>query len=72
MSQVIDRIFAEVCLDERVSDGIFKLDQEEHMNALRDYFVKKGLTKEQSVHVTNQWLKASIRNAKLLTRTAYW
>lgn len=57
MSHVIDRIFAEVCLDERVSDGIFKLDEEEHMNALRDYFVKKGFSNEQAVHVTNRMVE---------------
>jgi hypothetical protein len=57
MSNIVDRVFAEVCLDERIKDGIFKLEEEEHMNALRDYFVKKGITQEAAVHVTNQMVE---------------
>ena len=57
MSNIVDRVFAEVCLDERVSDGIFRLENEEHMNALRDYFLKKGITKEAATHVTNRMVE---------------
>jgi hypothetical protein len=57
MSHVIDRIFAEVCLDERVKDGIFKLDEDEHMSALRDLFVKKGLTRENATSLTNRMVE---------------
>lgn len=57
MSQVIDRIFAEVCLDKRVSDGIFKLDVDEHMGALRDLFIKKGLTHENATSLTNRMVE---------------
>ncbi len=57
MSRIIDNVFAEVCLDERISDGVFRLEEEEHMNALRDYFVKKGITKEAAIHVTNRMVE---------------
>lgn len=57
MSNIVDRVFAEVCLDERITDGVFKMDEEEHMNALRDYFVKKGITKEAAVNVTNRMVE---------------
>lgn len=57
MSNIVDNVFAEVCLDERISDGIFRLEEEEHMNALRDYFVKKGITKDAAVEVTNRMLE---------------
>lgn len=57
MSTVFDRILAEVCLDNRVSDGIFRMDETEHMNALRDFFVKKGLAKEEAIHVTNKMVE---------------
>jgi hypothetical protein len=57
MSNIVDRVFAEVCLDERIKDGIFKLEEEEHMNALRDYFLKKGITKEAAAHVTNRMVE---------------
>jgi hypothetical protein len=57
MSSIVDNVFAEVCLDERIKDGIFKLEEEEHMNALRDYFVKKGITQEAAVTVTNRMVE---------------
>lgn len=57
MSNVLDRVFAEVCLDERIADGVFRMDETEHMNALRDYFVKKGITKEAAIAVTNRMVE---------------
>ena len=57
MSRIIDNVFAEVCLDERISDGIFRLEEENHMNALRDYFIKRGITKEDAIHVTNRMVE---------------
>lgn len=57
MSNIVDNVFAEVCLDERIKDGVFKLEEEEHMNALRDYFVKKGVATEAAIHVTNRMLE---------------
>lgn len=56
-SRIIDRVFNEVCLDPRVSDGIFQMEEEQHMNALRDYFVKKGITQEAAVEVTNRMVE---------------
>lgn len=53
-SRILDRVFNEVCLDPRVSDGIFKMDEAPHMDALRDYFIRKGITKEAAIHVTNR------------------
>lgn len=57
MSNVLDSVFAEVCLDERISDGIFRMDETEHMNALRDYFVKRGIAKEAAIHITNRMVE---------------
>jgi hypothetical protein len=33
------------------------MDEEEHMNALRDYFIKKGITQEAAIHVTNRMVE---------------
>ncbi len=60
MSQVdvIDRILSEVCLDSRIPDGIFKLDENVHVEALRELFVDKwGLTLENAVELTNAMLE---------------
>ena len=57
MSQIIDHILSSVCLDERVTDGIFRLGEESHMNALRDHLVKRGLALEDAISVTNRMLE---------------
>lgn len=57
MSNILDRVFAEVCLDERVTDGIFKMDEATHMDALRDYFLNRGITREAAIHVTNRMVE---------------
>ena len=57
MSNIVDKVFAEVCLDERIKDGIFRMEEEEHMNALRDYFVKRGITQEAAVEVSNRMVE---------------
>lgn len=36
MSNIIDRILAEVCLDERIADGIFDMSNNLHMDVLRE------------------------------------
>jgi hypothetical protein len=55
--KLLDIIFNEVCLDNRISDGIFKMDEEQHMDALRDYFVNQGLTVESAITVTNRMVE---------------
>jgi hypothetical protein len=68
MSHVIDRIFSEVCLDERISDGIFKLDEDEHMSALRDLFIKKGLTRENATSLTNRMVEGKFPERQAFNR----
>ena len=76
MSQIIDEIFNDVCLDERVPDGIFKLDEEEHMNALRDQLVKRGLTLEDATELTNKMLEGKYPERQAVIKksgyTATW
>jgi hypothetical protein len=57
MSNILDRVFAEVCLDERISDGIFKMEEATHMDALRDYFLRKGVQREAAIQVTNRMVE---------------
>ena len=55
--RILNRIFTEVCLDNRITDGIFRMDEQSHIDALRDYFLKKGITKEAAIHVTNRMVE---------------
>jgi hypothetical protein len=57
MSRITDKILRDVCLDERISDGIFRMEETSHMDALRDYFVKRGITKEAAIAVTNRMVE---------------
>lgn len=57
MSNLLDRVFAEVCLDERITDGVFKMEEATHMDALREYFLKKGVTREAAIAVTNRMVE---------------
>ena len=57
MSNIVDRVFNEVCLDERITDGVFQLENTDHMDALRDYFIKRGIAREAAVHVTNRMVE---------------
>jgi hypothetical protein len=57
MSNTLDRVFNEVCLDERITDGIFQMENATHMDALRDYFLKKGVAKEAAITVTNRMVE---------------
>ena len=67
MSQIVDQILADVCLDERVSTGIFRLEEKEHQNALRDQFLKRGLSLEE----TNELMARISEEAKFKDRQAY-
>ena len=68
MSNLLDRVFNEVCLDERVSDGVFKMEEASHMDALRDYFLKKGVAKEAAVHVTNRMVEGKFPERQAYNR----
>jgi hypothetical protein len=57
MQRIIEKILNDVCLDERISDGIFQMENTLHMNALREYFIKKGLPERHAVNITNKMLE---------------
>lgn len=75
MSSIIDRIINDVCLDERVSDGIFNLENNNHMDALWDYFIKKGIPHEDATTIRNRMVEGkfperqaySVETGKIIT-----
>ena len=56
-SQIIDTFLSEACINERISDGIFNVENPEHMDVLREVFVKYGLTKEDAITLHNKMLE---------------
>lgn len=57
MSQIIDKILNDVCLSSRIPDGVFRLEEDEHMGVLRDYLVKKGIPNNDVVSLHNKILE---------------
>lgn len=58
MSNIIDRILAEVCLDERIQDGIFDMSNNSHMEALRESMTDKfGISLNDSLSIHNKMVE---------------
>lgn len=55
--KLIDKILNEVSLDERVSDGMFNIEESLHMEALRDYLSKKGMDEDSVRSFSNRVLE---------------
>lgn len=53
----IDKILSEVSLDHRVSNGIFSIEEDTHMEVLREFLIKKGLTENDAISYSNRVLE---------------
>jgi hypothetical protein len=52
-SSIIERILNSVSLDPRITDGIFSLEENSHMDVLREYLINKGIEEEIVREYTN-------------------
>jgi hypothetical protein len=58
MSRLIDQILNEVCLDERIQDGIFDMSNNSHMDALRESMSDKfGISLNDCTSLHNKMLE---------------
>lgn len=57
MSKLLDKIINEVALDPKVKDGMFNIEENDHMEALRDYLTKKGIDEESVKTFSNKVLE---------------
>jgi hypothetical protein len=53
----LEKILTEVSLDHRVKDGMFNIEENDHMEALRDYLTKKGIDEEEVRRFSNKVLE---------------
>lgn len=51
---MIEKILNNVMLDERIEDGIFDVYKEYHMDALREYLVRKGMNESTVLEFCNK------------------
>ena len=54
MKTTIERLLNKVCLDERISSGIFLMEDNTHLDILQEYLEKYGLTKEEATAIRNK------------------
>jgi hypothetical protein len=57
LRKIIDRLFSEICLDNRIDNGIFSIENNVHIEVLRDGLRRHGLTLDESILVTNTMLE---------------
>jgi len=58
MSNIIDKILSEVCVDDRIPDGIFDLSNDVHMCVLRENLMDNyGLSLEEVTEIHNKMLE---------------
>ena len=55
--KLLEKIINDVSLDERVSNGMFSIEEDAHMEALREYLSKKGLDEEAVRSFSNRVLE---------------
>lgn len=57
MSRIIDQVFREVCLDERIPDGIFDMSNNLHMEVLRENLTDQGIALNDVKSIHNKMLE---------------
>lgn len=55
--KLLEKILSEVTMDSRVSNGMFNIEEDTHMEALRDYLTKKGIDEEAIRQFSNKVLE---------------
>ena len=63
---VSDFLLSELCLDNRVEDGIFDIFNNDHMDVLREKLVEMGIPKSEVVELAN-----NVTEGKYPERQAY-
>jgi len=64
--KMFDRILNNISLDPRIQDGTFRIEEETHMEVLREYFVNKGIAESDAIDFSN-----SVLEGKYPERQAY-
>ena len=55
---IIEKLLNNLCLDERIENGIFDIANNDHISILRDYLVKKGISEADSLEFSNRVVEA--------------
>ena len=50
----VSELLSDLCLDERVQDGIFDMSNNEHLQVLREKLESIGISKQEAVEMSNK------------------
>jgi len=56
-NKTLDKILNEVSLDQRVTDGIFRIENNDHMEVFREYFITRGIDESLVCEFSNRVLE---------------
>lgn len=56
-TRMFEKVLNQISLDERITDGVVNLENEAHMNVLREFLVKKGIDEGMAIEYTNKVLE---------------
>jgi len=57
-NKIVEKLLNNLCLDERVTDGVFDVNNNIHMEALREYLTNKGIEESVARDFSNTVLEA--------------
>lgn len=57
MKEVIEQLLNKICLDERLAEGVFFIEDNTHMDILQEYLVSYGVTSTDSIIIRNAMLE---------------
>jgi hypothetical protein len=66
MSRILEKMLNDISADDRIEDGIFSLENDAHMEVMREYLETRGISREQVVEFSN-----SVLEGKYPERQAY-
>lgn len=53
----ITRIFNKICIDERIKEGVFFMEDNDHMDILQEYLMENGISIENSTYLRNKMIE---------------
>lgn len=66
MSRIIEKMLNDISADKRIEDGMFSMENDVHMEVMREYLTQKGITSEEAIEFSN-----SVLEGKYPERQAY-
>jgi len=54
MRTIVEKFINEICLDERLVEGMFFIDDNNHMDILQEHLQNRGLSEEEAIEMRNK------------------